>query len=122
MSTAATRTKTAQAKAGRLEGKVALITGAAGNLGSEIARHFAREGAFVVMAGRTEARISKAREKLIEETGAPSERIDTAVLDGGNPDSIRAAMAKLRSEYGRIDILINNAGSAGPKQPLHNVP
>ncbi|MEO1220567.1 MAG: SDR family oxidoreductase [Pseudomonadota bacterium] len=122
MSTTATRTKTAQAKAGRLEGKVALITGAAGNLGSEIARHFAREGAFVVMAGRTEARISKARDKLIEDTGAPSERVDTAVLDGGNPDSIRAAVAKLRAEYGRIDILINNAGSAGPKQPLHNVP
>ncbi|AWW74329.1 NAD-dependent dehydratase [Erythrobacter sp. KY5] len=114
--------KTGNAAKGRLEGKVALITGAAGNLGSEISRAFASEGAFVVMTGRTEDRIAAAREQLIKDTGVAPERIDTAVLDGGNPDSIRAAMAKLRKEYGRIDILINNAGSAGPKQPLHNVP
>lgn len=107
---------------GRLANKVALITGAAGNLGSEISRAFAREGAFVVMTGRTEDRIKAAREQLIVDTGVAAERIDTAVLDGGDPDSIRAALAKVRSEYGRIDILINNAGSAGPKQPLHNVP
>ncbi|NQZ46563.1 MAG: SDR family oxidoreductase [Erythrobacter sp.] len=117
-----TRPDKAKAKPGRLEGKVALITGAAGNLGSEIARAFAREGAFVVMTGRTQSRIAMARQKLIDETGVASRRVDTAVLDGSDPDSIRAAMAKLRSEYGRIDILINNAGSAGPKQPLHNVP
>jgi len=107
---------------GRLEGRVALITGAAGNLGSEIARSFARQGAFVIMTGRTKERIETAREALLAEIGALPERVDTAVLDGADPDSIRAAMAKLRSEYGRIDILINNAGSAGPKQPLHNVP
>ena len=107
---------------GRLANKVALITGAAGNLGSEISRAFAREGAFVVMTGRTEDRIKAAREALIADTGVAAERIDTAVLDGGDPDSIRTALAKVRSEYGRIDILINNAGSAGPKQPLHNVP
>jgi malonyl-CoA reductase/3-hydroxypropionate dehydrogenase (NADP+) len=107
---------------GRLEGKVALITGAAGNLGGEICRAFAREGAFVIMTGRTEQRIADAREALIEETGVSPERISTAVLDGADPDSIRAALAKLKSDFGRIDVLINNAGSAGPKQPLHNVP
>jgi malonyl-CoA reductase/3-hydroxypropionate dehydrogenase (NADP+) len=107
---------------GRLEGRTALITGAAGNLGSEIARAFAREGAFVIMTGRTQDRIDAARKSLIEETGVPAERVDTAVLDGGNPDSIREALKAVKATYGRIDILINNAGSAGPKQPLHNVP
>ncbi|MEM1134025.1 MAG: SDR family oxidoreductase [Pseudomonadota bacterium] len=107
---------------GRLANKVALVTGAAGNLGSEICRAFAREGAFVIMTGRTQERIAAARDALIADTGAPPERISTAVLDGGDPDSIRAAMAKLKTDFGRIDILINNAGSAGPKQPLHNVP
>ena len=107
---------------GRLANKVAVITGAAGNLGSEIARSFARQGAFVVMTGRTQERIEAAREAVIEATGVSPSRIDTAVLDGADPDSIRTAMAKLRSEHGRVDILINNAGSAGPKQPLYNVP
>lgn len=107
---------------GRLANKVALITGAAGNLGSQIARAFAKEGAFVVMTGRTQERVDAAREALIADTGVSPTRIDTAVLDGADPDSIRAAMAKLRSDHGRIDILINNAGSAGPKQPVYNVP
>ncbi len=112
----------AEAKKGRLMNKIAVVTGAAGNLGSEICRAFAREGAFVVMTGRTQERIEAARAALIADTGAFPERIDTAILDGADPDSVRSAFAKIKSTYGRIDILINNAGSAGPKQPLHNVP
>ncbi|MEM7690514.1 MAG: SDR family oxidoreductase [Pseudomonadota bacterium] len=107
---------------GRLANKIALVTGAAGNLGSEICRAFAREGAFVIMTGRTAERIEAARDQLIEDTGVAAERISTAVLDGADPDSVRAAVAKIKSDFGRIDILINNAGSAGPKQPLYNVP
>lgn len=107
---------------GRLANKIALVTGAAGNLGSEICRAFAKEGAFVIMTGRTADRIEAARGQLIEDTGAAPERISTAVLDGADPDSVRAAVAKIKTEFGRIDILINNAGSAGPKQPLYNVP
>ncbi|MEL7519664.1 MAG: SDR family oxidoreductase, partial [Pseudomonadota bacterium] len=107
---------------GRLANKIALVTGAAGNLGSEICRAFAREGAFVIMTGRTADRIEAARTALIEETGVAAERISTAVLDGADPDSVRAAVAKIKTDFGRIDILINNAGSAGPKQPLYNVP
>lgn len=109
-------------KKGRLAGKTAVITGAAGNLGTQICQAFAREGAFVIMTGRTPERIEAARDALIEATGVPAERVDTAILDGGNPDSIREALNKVKATYGRIDILINNAGSAGPKQPLHNVP
>ena len=109
-------------KKGRLAGKTAVVTGAAGNLGSQICRAFAREGAFVVMTGRTKERIEAAREALIADTGVAAERVETAILDGADPDSIRAALDQVKSVYGRIDILINNAGSAGPKQPLHNVP
>lgn len=109
-------------KKGRLSGKTAVVTGAAGNLGSQICRTFAREGAFVIMTGRTQDRIDAARAALIADTGVSASRVETAILDGGDPDSIRAALAKVRSDYGRIDILINNAGSAGPKQPLHSVP
>ncbi|MEM6857505.1 MAG: SDR family oxidoreductase [Pseudomonadota bacterium] len=107
---------------GRIANKIALVTGAAGNLGTEICRAFAREGAFVIMTGRTESRIAAARDALIEDTGVSPERVSTAVLDGGDPDSIRAAVARIKQDFGRVEILINNAGSAGPKQPLYDVP
>ncbi|MEO1103447.1 MAG: SDR family oxidoreductase, partial [Pseudomonadota bacterium] len=110
------------AHAGRLAGKTVVITGAAGNLGSEISRYVAREGAFLVMTGRTEARINAAMEALIAETGVPSSRVMTVVLDGGDPGSVRAAMLHVKSVFGRVDVLINNAGSAGPKQTLDSIP
>ena len=107
---------------GRLAGKVALITGAAGNLGSEIVRHYLREGALVVMSGRTAARLQAARDAAIKDTGVPAQKADTVVMDGADPASVRAGMADLVARHGRIDILINNAGSAGPRQPLEKVP
>ena len=45
---------------GRLAGKIALVTGAAGNLGTEIVRHYLRQGATVVMSGRTMQRLQAA--------------------------------------------------------------
>ncbi len=107
---------------GRLAGKVALITGAAGNLGSEIVRHYLRQGALVVLSGRTRERLSAARESAISDTGVSPDRADMVVMDGADPASVRAGMADLVARHGRIDILINNAGSAGPRQPLERVP
>ncbi|MCR9222056.1 MAG: SDR family oxidoreductase [Alphaproteobacteria bacterium] len=121
-SDSSTQTAAAEPQKGRLAGKTAVITGAAGNLGGEIARRFAREGARVVMAGRTRERIEAARDAVVADTGVPSARIVTSVFDGGAPETVRAAMAELKEQYGRVDILINNAGSAGPKQPIDNVP
>ncbi len=107
---------------GRLAGKIAVVTGAAGNLGGEISRTFVREGAFLIMTGRTKERIEAARAAVLADTGAPDYRVQTAILDGADPNSVRDALAPIKAEFGRIDILINNAGSAGPKQPLDNVP
>ena len=113
---------TAKTSTGRLAGKVALITGAAGNLGSEIVRHYLREGAVVVLSGRTRARLDAAREAALADTGAPPSQADTVVMDGADPTSVRAGMADLVARHGRLDILVNNAGSAGPRQPLEKVP
>ena len=101
---------------GRLAGKVALITGAAGNLGSEIVRHYLRQGALVVLSGRTKARLTAAREAALKDTGVPAEQADTVVMDGADPASVRAGIADLVARHGRIDILVNHAGSAGPRQ------
>ena len=113
---------TAMTPSGRLAGKVALITGAAGNLGSEIVRHFLREGALVGLSGRTAARLTAARDAAVKDVGVPLEQTDMVVMDGADPASVRAGMTGLMARHGRIDILINNAGSAGPRQPLEKVP
>ena len=110
------------AENGRLAGKTAIVTGAAGNLGGVIARRFALEGARVIMAGRSQERMQAAREAVIADTGVKAHRVQTAIFDGGDPDSVREALTQVHQQFIRIDVLINNAGSAGPKQPIENVP
>lgn len=113
---------TATTSLGRLAGKVALITGAAGNLGGEIVRHYLRQGARVILSGRTASRLEAARDAAVLDAGVPATQADTVIMDGADPASVRAGIAELVARHGRIDILINNAGSAGPRQPLEKVP
>ncbi len=108
--------------AGRLAGKVALVTGAAGNLGGEIVRHYLRQGAVVVLSGRTRARLDAARDAALSDTGVAQAQADVVVMDGADPASVRAGVAELMVRHGRLDILVNNAGSAGPRQPIERVP
>ncbi|KPF80805.1 SDR family NAD(P)-dependent oxidoreductase [Novosphingobium sp. AAP93] len=107
---------------GRLAGKVALVTGAAGNLGGYIVRHYLAEGATVVMTGRTEARLEAAAQAMREASGVDATRLATVILDGGNAQSVRDAVADVVRRFGQIDILVNNAGSAGPKQTIEQLP
>ncbi len=120
--TTKTKTVPAATATGRLAGKVALVTGAAGNLGTEIVRHYLRQGATVVMSGRTRAKLEAARDAALTETGVPASQADIVVIDGADPASVQAGIADVVARHGRIDILLNNAGSAGPRQPLEKVP
>jgi malonyl-CoA reductase/3-hydroxypropionate dehydrogenase (NADP+) len=107
---------------GRLADKIAVVTGAAGNLGGHIVRHYLAAGATVVMTGRTAARTDAAAEAIRAETGADAARLATVVLDGADAQSVRDGVAEIVKRFGRIDILVNNAGSAGPKQPIEQLP
>ena len=108
--------------AGRLAGKIAVVTGAAGNIGGYIVRRYLAEGATVVMTGRTPSRTDAAAQAIRAELGIASDQLATVTLDGADPASVRAAIAEVVERFGRIDILVNNAGSAGPKQPLEALP
>ncbi len=108
--------------AGRLAGKIAVVTGAAGNLGGYIVRSYLAEGATVVMTGRTAERLEAAAQTIRDETGVDAARVATVVLDGADAQSVRDGIAAVAKRFGRIDVLVNNAGSAGPKQPIESLP
>lgn len=110
------------ATGGRLEGKVAVVTGAAGNIGGYIVRRYLAEGATVVMTGRSADRVEAAAQAARDDTGVDAARVATVVLDGADPDSVRRGIAEVVEKFGRIDVLVNNAGSAGPKQPIEQLP
>ncbi len=107
---------------GRLAGKVVLVTGAAGNIGMQISRQMLREGATLVMSGRDQERLDSAKAALREETRAPANRIVTVVFEGGEPGQVRVGIEQIMTRCGRIDVLVNNAGSAGPKCRLRDIP
>ena len=92
----------------RLDGKVAVITGASAGLGVETSRVLAGAGARLVMVARDEAKLAAAVETI---TGAqPDAQIDTLLMDLADLDSVRNAAEQLRQREPKIDLLINNAG------------
>ncbi|GLR79848.1 3-hydroxybutyrate dehydrogenase [Azospirillum oryzae] len=90
----------------RLQDKVAVITGAASGIGLEIARTFAREGALVVIADLNQAGADAAAASL-DPTGKRALGVAMDVTDEAQVD---AGMARAAAAFGRIDILVSNAG------------
>ena len=90
----------------RLEGKVAIITGAGSGMGAEEARLFAREGAKVVVADITEE-LGKQVEAQIGEAGGDALFVQTDVTDESDWQNL---IQQTVSRYGKLDILVNNAG------------
>lgn len=92
---------------GRLEGKTAIITGAARGMGESHARIFVREGARVVLTDLSEA----AGHALVQELGSNAIFLKQDVTDPRSWDGVVEAAVR---EFGKIDILVNNAGILGP--------
>jgi NAD(P)-dependent dehydrogenase (short-subunit alcohol dehydrogenase family) len=86
--------------------QIALITGANKGIGLEMARQLGKEGITVLIGARDEKKGKRAAEELREE-GVDAYNI---VIDVDNNESIKTAAASVEHEYGRLDILINNAG------------
>jgi NAD(P)-dependent dehydrogenase (short-subunit alcohol dehydrogenase family) len=87
---------------------VAVVTGAGRGLGRQIAEALLREGFVVGLLGRTH--------EPLEQTAQPFG--DSALVvptDVAEPDSVAAAFAKVVDRWGRVDVLVNNAGSFGPQ-------
>lgn len=90
----------------RLKDKVAVITGAASGIGREIARYFAREGASVAILDLDAAGARIAAEELTR-SGA---RATAIAVDVTSEPQVDAAFARAVAEFGRLDVLVSNAG------------
>ncbi|KEF61851.1 glucose 1-dehydrogenase [Exophiala aquamarina CBS 119918] len=97
-----------QQKPGRLAGKNAVITGAAGGIGLETTILFAREGASVLMADISEPALARALEK-VKELVPDCPRVTTIKCDVSKESDVAAAIGS-QDQYGGIDIIFNNAG------------
>ena len=92
---------------GMLDGKVALVTGAARGIGKAIALKFASEGADVAF---TDLVINEAAEETISEIAAFGHKVKGYASNAASFDETHAVVEEILKDFGRIDILVNNAG------------
>ena len=96
----------------RLQHKVALVTGGASGFGASIAERFAEEGAHVLIADLN-----------VEQATAVAQRIGAGALrcDVSQGDEVAGAVAQAVQAFGRLDIVVNNAGTTHPNKPAGEV-
>src|SRR5579884_1077391 len=103
----------------RLDGKVAVLPGGAGGIGSALARGLAEYGADVVIAGRS----LEHSKTVAQEVATTGRRAVEMTVEVTNPESVDRLFRQVMEEFGRVDVLVNCAGTQheAPAQefPLH---
>ena len=113
---------TSQSKSGkRLDNKSIILTGAAGSIGRFITRQLLCEGARVMMTGRDISKLEEFVDSLCDD-GFDRENMVVTVGDCADPEVCRRIVADTVEAFGTIDVLVNNAGAAGPKYTLRDIP
>lgn len=93
---------------GKLKDKVAIITGGSGAIGSSIAFELAMQGATCIVCGRNEEKLKQVVEQIIQNNG----KAEYKILDVTKVENIEKVYKEIFNKFGRIDILINNAGGS----------
>ncbi len=101
----------------QLEGKVALVTGAGSGIGQASAALMAREGAKVALLGRSEDELQESAEEI---RGAGGEAIPV-LGDVSQPEDMQRAVERVVDEWGRLDIVVANAGINGTWAPIEEL-
>ncbi|HEY1260238.1 MAG TPA: SDR family oxidoreductase [Stellaceae bacterium] len=102
----------------RLDGKSAVVTGGSKGLGLAIAEEYAKSGADVAILARDEATLAAAKAQI--QAGAAGRKVAAISCDVAKADAIRRAYDRIMSEFGKIDIYVNNAGQStrGPSETI----
>jgi NAD(P)-dependent dehydrogenase (short-subunit alcohol dehydrogenase family) len=108
-------------EAGALAGRVVLVTGAAGGLGSELAKQAAAAGATVVLAGRRVRPLERVYDEIVA-AGGPEPAIYPINLEGATPAEFAALADTVGQQCGRLDVLIHAAAGFGGLTPLETLP
>lgn len=93
----------------KLEGKVSIVTGATGGIGFEVAKHLGKEGSTVIINGINDEE-GAARLKELTDAGIKAEYLGFDVTD---EHAVTANIKAVGNKYGKIDVLVNNAGGLG---------
>jgi 3-oxoacyl-[acyl-carrier protein] reductase len=102
---------------GRIDGSIAIVTGASGGIAEAIARTLAREGAVVAVVSRSAERTQRvARE--IERDGGKALAVAADVTRSGD---VRGMVASVLDAYGRVDVLVNGVGGFSGKAPIEDM-
>jgi len=106
-------TREGESKPQKLAGKVAIVTGGSTGIGLGMAMELAKEGAMVVIVGRTQKTLDDASKQL-KSKGFPHAAF---AADVSKEDAVKAMVGKVLKDHKRIDILVNNAGVEGAAGP-----
>ena len=98
----------------KLSGKIAVVTGSGRGIGRAIAVAFAREGADLALAARSASEL----ESAVEEVRGLGRRAIAVPTDVSRRDRVDTLAAAVRTEFGRLDLLVNNAGGGLERSPI----
>ena len=107
---------------GRLDGRIALVTGASRGIGAAVAKRFAAEGAHVVLVARTVGGLEEVDDEIkAARGGSDADGATLLPLDLREHDKIDAMGAALFERFGRLDILVGNAAILGALSPVGHI-
>ena len=102
----------------RLDGRIALVTGASRGIGAAVALRFAQEGAHLILSARTSGALEEIDDKIQNLTGKPATLVPIDLTDFNEIDKLGAAIF---NRFKKLDILIGNAGQLGTLSPLGHI-